>query len=48
MRLLYFAASAVLAAGAWEGYKAVGNPDGTVLWGTRVLPRADDLATILH
>ncbi|HET6531335.1 MAG TPA: ABC transporter permease subunit [Actinoplanes sp.] len=28
----------------WEGYKAVGNPDGTVLFGTRVLPRADDLS----
>jgi NitT/TauT family transport system permease protein len=28
----------------WEGYKAVGNPDGTVLFGVRVLPRADDLS----
>jgi NitT/TauT family transport system permease protein len=28
----------------WEGYKAVGNPDGTVLLGVRVLPRADDLS----
>ena len=28
----------------WEGYKAVGNPDGTVLLGTRILPRADDLS----
>jgi len=28
----------------WEGYKAVGNPDGTVLFGTRILPRADDLS----
>jgi NitT/TauT family transport system permease protein len=28
----------------WEGYKVVGNPDGTVLFGTRVLPRADDLS----
>ncbi|GLY94954.1 ABC transporter permease subunit [Actinoplanes sp. NBRC 103695] len=28
----------------WEGYKLVGNPDGTVLFGTRVLPRADDLS----
>lgn len=44
MRSLYFLASAALAAGAWEGYKAVGNPDGTVLFGTRLLPRADDLA----
>ncbi|MGX6603553.1 ABC transporter permease [Micromonosporaceae bacterium Da 78-11] len=28
----------------WEGYKAVGSPDGTVLFGARVLPRADDLS----
>lgn len=28
----------------WEGYKAVGDPDGTVLFGVRVLPRADDAA----
>ena len=40
---------AVLGAGRrscvlWEGYKAVGNPDGTVLFGVRVLPRADDLS----
>ena len=28
----------------WEGYKAVGNPDGTVLLGVRILPRADDLS----
>lgn len=28
----------------WEGYKAVGNPEGTVLFGTRILPRADDLS----
>jgi NitT/TauT family transport system permease protein len=28
----------------WEGYKAVGNPDGTVLFGVRILPRADDAA----
>ena len=28
----------------WEGYKAVGNPDGTVLFGVRILPRADDLS----
>jgi NitT/TauT family transport system permease protein len=33
-----------LAALAWEGYKAVGNPDGTVLFGVRLLPRADDAA----
>ena len=28
----------------WEGYKAVGNPDGTVLFGVRILPRADDMS----
>ena len=28
----------------WEGYKLVGSPDGTVLFGVRVLPRADDLS----
>jgi NitT/TauT family transport system permease protein len=33
----------LLAVGAWEGYKAVGNPDGTKLFGVRLLPRADDL-----
>ncbi|MEV0733786.1 ABC transporter permease subunit [Polymorphospora sp. NPDC050346] len=28
----------------WEGYKAVGDPDGTVVLGVRLLPRADDAA----
>jgi NitT/TauT family transport system permease protein len=28
----------------WEGYKAVGAPDGAVLFGVRVLPRTDDAA----
>jgi NitT/TauT family transport system permease protein len=28
----------------WEGYKLVGNPDGSVLFGVRILPRADDLS----
>ena len=28
----------------WEGYKLVGNPDGTVIFGVRLLPRADDLS----
>jgi NitT/TauT family transport system permease protein len=42
----------VVAALLWEGYKAVGNPDGTVVFGVRILPRADDeamphVATIL-
>jgi hypothetical protein len=27
-----------------EGYKAVGDPDGTKLFGVRLLPRADDLS----
>lgn len=33
-----------LAIGLWEGYKAVGSPDGTVVLGVRILPRADDLS----
>jgi NitT/TauT family transport system permease protein len=28
----------------WEGYKAVGDPDGTQLFGVRILPRTDDAA----
>ncbi|GIG87420.1 ABC transporter permease [Plantactinospora endophytica] len=28
----------------WEGYKAVGDPDGSTLFGVRLLPRADDAA----
>jgi NitT/TauT family transport system permease protein len=28
----------------WEGYKAVGDPDGAVILGVRVLPRTDDAA----
>ena len=38
------AAGLVAAALLWEGYKAAGNPEGTVLFGVRVLPRADDLS----
>jgi NitT/TauT family transport system permease protein len=34
----------LLAIGVWEGYKAVGSPDGTVVLGVRILPRADDLS----
>jgi NitT/TauT family transport system permease protein len=34
----------VLAALCWEGYKAVGSPDGATVLGVRVLPRADDSA----
>ena len=41
--LLVLAAVAVLVL-LWEGYKLVGSPDGTVLFGVRVLPRADDLS----
>ncbi|WP_327004999.1 ABC transporter permease subunit [Dactylosporangium sp. NBC_01737] len=28
----------------WEGYKAVGNPEGTAVLGVKILPRADDLS----
>jgi NitT/TauT family transport system permease protein len=45
------ARTAVGAAGAlligallWEGYKLVGSPDGAMVFGVRVLPRADDEA----
>ncbi|MFY1670854.1 ABC transporter permease [Plantactinospora sp. WMMB334] len=34
----------LLGALLWEGYKAVGDPDGTMLFGVRLLPRADDAA----
>jgi NitT/TauT family transport system permease protein len=45
MRRLLFAAIGLVAfVVLWEGYKAVGSPDGTVLFGVRVLPRADDLS----
>ncbi|WP_433307148.1 ABC transporter permease [Actinoplanes sp. CA-030573] len=43
-RTLLVLAGVALFALLWEGYKAVGNPDGTVLFGVRVLPRADDLS----
>ncbi|SNY71961.1 ABC transporter permease [Paractinoplanes atraurantiacus] len=43
-KLLYAVVGLVVAVALWEGYKAVGNPDGTVLFGVRVLPRADDLS----
>jgi NitT/TauT family transport system permease protein len=35
-------AGLLVAVGVWEGYKAVGSPDGTSVLGVRVLPRADD------
>ena len=45
MKRVLFALAALAASMVlWETYKAVGNPDGTVLFGTRVLPRADDLS----
>jgi NitT/TauT family transport system permease protein len=43
-RLLFALAGLAAFVVLWEGYKAVGNPDGTVLFGTRILPRADDLS----
>ncbi|GLY00030.1 ABC transporter permease subunit [Actinoplanes sp. NBRC 101535] len=43
-RFLAVLAGLLTGAAAWEGYKAAGNPDGTVLFGVRVLPRADDLS----
>ncbi|MEV4642274.1 ABC transporter permease subunit [Actinoplanes sp. NPDC049548] len=43
-RVLSPLVAVVVFVAVWEGYKAVGNPDGTVLFGTRVLPRADDLS----
>ncbi|MEV4278799.1 ABC transporter permease [Actinoplanes xinjiangensis] len=43
-RVLSVIAGLIAAALAWEGYKATGEPEGTVLFGVRVLPRADDLS----
>ena len=43
-RILAILAGLLLVAALWEGYKAIGNPDGTVVFGVRVLPRADDLS----
>ncbi|WP_127553519.1 ABC transporter permease [Actinoplanes sp. OR16] len=43
-RVLSVLAGLLVAGLLWEGYKAVGNPEGTVLLGVRVLPRADDLS----
>ncbi|GAA0487874.1 hypothetical protein Ade02nite_12100 [Paractinoplanes deccanensis] len=43
-KALYALLGLAVAAALWEGYKAVGSPDGTVLFGVRVLPRADDLS----
>ena len=43
-RVLAILAGLLALVALWEGYKAVGNPDGTVFFGVRVLPRADDLS----
>ncbi|MCA2216224.1 ABC transporter permease [Jidongwangia harbinensis] len=43
-RLLWTLGGLALFALLWEGYKLVGDPDGTVLFGVRLLPRADDLS----
>ncbi|WP_305784144.1 ABC transporter permease [Symbioplanes lichenis] len=43
-RTLSVLAGLIAAVALWEGYKAVGDPDGTVVLGTRILPRADDLS----
>jgi len=43
-RVLFALAGVAIFVALWEGYKVVGNPDGTVLFGVRVLPRADDLS----
>jgi NitT/TauT family transport system permease protein len=43
-RALSAAVGLVVLIALWEGYKAVGNPEGTVLLGVRILPRADDLS----
>ncbi|MEV4347560.1 ABC transporter permease subunit [Actinoplanes sp. NPDC049596] len=43
-KVLYAVIGLAVAVALWEGYKVVGSPDGTVLFGVRVLPRADDLS----
>jgi len=43
-RLLWALGGLALFVLLWEGYKLAGNPDGTVLFGVRLLPRADDLS----
>jgi NitT/TauT family transport system permease protein len=43
-RVLFALAGLVLFVVLWEGYKVVGRPDGTVVGGVRILPRADDLS----
>jgi NitT/TauT family transport system permease protein len=43
-RVLFVLLGVAVFAALWEGYKLVGSPDGTVLFGVRILPRADDLS----
>lgn len=43
-RLLGTVAGLLAFAVLWEGYKAVGRPGGTKIFGVMVLPRADDLS----
>ena len=43
-RILFALAGVAVFVLLWEGYKLVGSPDGTVLAGVRILPRADDLS----
>ncbi|WP_203817835.1 ABC transporter permease [Paractinoplanes ferrugineus] len=43
-RTFFVLLGVVIFAALWEGYKLVGSPDGTVVFGVRVLPRADDLS----
>ncbi|MEV6631099.1 ABC transporter permease subunit [Actinoplanes sp. NPDC051470] len=43
-RVLFALAGLLVFILLWEGYKVVGNQDGTVLFGVRLLPRADDLS----
>ncbi|MDY7084448.1 MAG: ABC transporter permease subunit [Actinomycetota bacterium] len=43
-KALYVLAGLAVFVVLWEGYKLVGNPEGTVVFGVRVLPRADDLS----
>jgi NitT/TauT family transport system permease protein len=43
-RVLFVLAGIAVFVVLWEGYKLVGNPDGTVVFGVRILPRADDLS----
>jgi NitT/TauT family transport system permease protein len=42
--VLVAVAAVLLGAALWEAYKAIGNADGTSVFGVRVLPRADDAA----